>query len=50
MEGLTADPAMVQTSWRPGQLAGWFIITKERHHHMLITSKMKSAGKLIATA
>ena len=39
-----------KTSWRPGQLAGWFIITKERHHHMLITSKMKSAGKLIATA
>ena len=27
-EGLTADPIMFLTSWRPGQVAGWFMQRK----------------------
>ena len=28
-EGLTADPIMFLTSWRPGQVAGWFMQRKD---------------------
>ena len=34
LKGPTANPIMVLTIWRPGQLAGW--LYKERHRHMFI--------------